>query len=195
MVLHGLRCLGAVPASRIAEAVRLPLAEVESELIDLGVAGLVGYTPGSFAGWTLTDDGRQTLADRLVRELDTTGARPAVEDAHRVFGDLNPEVLEACTAWQLRSDQPDRLNDHTDDAYDARVLRRLSALDRRGQALCADLAAVLARFEPYGDRLHAALERARSGDTAAVTDRTDSYHAVWFQLHEDLLVTLGIPRW
>jgi hypothetical protein len=28
-----------------------------------------------------------------------------------------------------------------------------------------------------------------------VTDSTASYHAVWFQLHEDLLVTLGIPRW
>jgi hypothetical protein len=27
-----------------------------------------------------------------------------------------------------------------------------------------------------------------------VTDRTASYHAVWFQLHEDLLATLGIPR-
>jgi hypothetical protein len=27
-----------------------------------------------------------------------------------------------------------------------------------------------------------------------VTDSTASYHAVWFQLHEDLLATLGIPR-
>jgi hypothetical protein len=27
-----------------------------------------------------------------------------------------------------------------------------------------------------------------------VTDSTESYHIVWFQLHEDLLATLGIPR-
>jgi hypothetical protein len=27
-----------------------------------------------------------------------------------------------------------------------------------------------------------------------VSDSTESYHAVWFQLHEDLLATLGIPR-
>lgn len=34
-----------------------------------------------------------------------------------------------------------------------------------------------------------------AGDPAAVTESTESYHAVWFQLHEDLLVTLGRPRW
>jgi hypothetical protein len=27
-----------------------------------------------------------------------------------------------------------------------------------------------------------------------VADTLDSYHTVWFQLHEDLLVTLGISR-
>jgi hypothetical protein len=27
-----------------------------------------------------------------------------------------------------------------------------------------------------------------------VADSTESYHTVWFQLHEDLLATLGMPR-
>jgi hypothetical protein len=36
--------------------------------------------------------------------------------------------------------------------------------------------------------------RAKSGALDYVTDSTASYHSVWFQLHEDLLVTLGIPR-
>jgi hypothetical protein len=27
-----------------------------------------------------------------------------------------------------------------------------------------------------------------------VADNLESYHSVWFQLHEDLLATLGIPR-
>ena len=53
---------------------------------------------------------------------------------------------------------------------------------------------VLMRFGLYGTRLTAALERALAGNTAYVTDTLDSYHTVWFQLHEDLLVTLGISR-
>lgn len=195
MVLHALRCLGSVPARRIAEAVAMTEAEVESELIDLAVAGLVGYTPGVFAGWLLTDEGRAQVSVRAARELDAAGTRDLVERWYGDFMDLNPELLRTCTAWQLREDLGSQPNDHSDERYDARVLRRLLDLDERGQRVCAGLAAALDRFAPYAGRLRSALERALAGDTAAVTDRTDSYHAVWFQLHEDLLVTLGRPRW
>ena len=85
-------------------------------------------------------------------------------------------------------------NDHTDTAYDARVLDRLTDLDRRAGAVCADLAAAAPRFGRYRDRLSDALARARAGAGEYVTDSMDSYHIVWFQLHEDLLNTLGIPR-
>jgi hypothetical protein len=50
------------------------------------------------------------------------------------------------------------------------------------------------RFRRYRVRLTDALASARSGTLDDVTDSTASYHAVWFQLHEDLLATLGIPR-
>jgi hypothetical protein len=52
----------------------------------------------------------------------------------------------------------------------------------------------LTRFALYRTRLTIALERALGGNIAYVTDTVDSYHSVWFQLHEDLLVTLGISR-
>ena len=194
-MLHALRCLGSVPASRIAEAAALPEADVESDLIDLAVNGLVGYTPGVFSGWLLTDRGRDEVARRAASELRATGAREAVERGFADFLVLNPELLAACTAWQIRDEGGSLPNDHTDHRYDDKVLKRLVALDGRAQPLCGRLATALPRFGPYGPRLSAALERALAGDTAAVTDRTDSYHAVWFQLHEDLLVTLDRPRW
>jgi hypothetical protein len=74
------------------------------------------------------------------------------------------------------------------------VLERLIALDADAQALCARLGAVLQRFSHHGPRLAAALARARSGELDLITDSLDSYHSVWFQLHEDLLVTLTISR-
>lgn len=195
LVLHTLRCIGSVPAGRIAEALALPESEVESDLIDLAVAGLVSYTPGVFSGWLLTERGRDEVTRRAVAELETTGAREAVERGFADFLVLNPELLATCTAWQVRDDGGSLPNDHTDHRYDDKVLKRLVALDQRGQKVCRELAAALPRFAPYAGRLTAALDRALTGDTAAVTDRTDSYHSVWFQLHEDLLVTLDRPRW
>jgi hypothetical protein len=46
----------------------------------------------------------------------------------------------------------------------------------------------------YGARLTNALDRALAGDVALVADDMESYHNVWFQLHEDLLATIGRSR-
>lgn len=61
--------------------------------------------------------------------------------------------------------------------------------------MVSDLGAGFNRFGRYRVRLIEALARAQSGELSYVIDSTESYHTVWFQLHEDLLVTLGIPRW
>lgn len=187
LVLHALRCIGFAGLPRVAEATGLPEADAESELIDLAVAGLVTHLSGSFGGWGLTEAGRAADAQRIAGELEAAGARPAVAAAYERFLVLNPELLDLCTAWQLRS--------AGDPAADARVLDRLTDFDRRAAEVCAALSAALPRFRRYRVRLGDALGRARSGALEDVTNSTASYHAVWFQLHEDLLATLGIPRW
>ncbi|MEU6076819.1 transcriptional regulator [Micromonospora sp. NPDC047074] len=195
LVLHALRCVGAAGPARLAEATGLPESDVESELIDLAVAGLVTRAPGAFGGWSLTGAGRAADAERVTAELDTAGARPAVTGAYDGFLLLNPELLDLCTAWQLRSvDGVAAPNDHSDPAYDGRVLDRLADLHRRADDVCVRLSAALPRFQRYRSRLAHALASARSGAVEYVTDDLASYHVVWFQLHEDLLVTLGIPR-
>jgi hypothetical protein len=195
LVLHALRCIGFAGLGRVAAATGLPEPDVESELIDLAVAGLVSHVAGDFGGWGITEAGRAVDAERIAGELDTAGTRTVVAAAYHGFLVLNPELLDLCTAWQMRSvDGVVTLNDHSDPGYDARVLDRLTDLDRRAAAVCADLSAAMLRFRRYRVRLTDALASARSGALDDVTDSTASYHAVWFQLHEDLLATLGIPR-
>ena len=180
---------------RLAEATGLPAPDVESELIDLAVAGLVRHEPGDFGGWGLTGPGRTADSERISAELATSGTRPAVTAAYDRFLVLNPELLDLCTAWQTRSIAGVMtMNDHDDPAYDARVLDRLTAFHRRATPVCTDLSASLHRFNRYAARLEDALNRALRGAIEYVADNTSSYHSVWFQLHEDLLVTLGIPR-
>jgi hypothetical protein len=195
LVLHALRCIGFTDLTRVAGATGLTSSAAESRLIDLAVDGLVTRTPGAFGGWGLTEAGKVEDARLVESELDAAGTRDAVTGAFETFLVLNPELLDLCTAWHMRPvDGVTEVNDHTDTAYDGRVLARFVDLDHRVSAVCAALAAALPRFGCYRRRLTAALDLARAGRLEHLADTTTSYHNVWFQLHEDLLVTLGIPR-
>ncbi|RZQ62360.1 transcriptional regulator [Amycolatopsis suaedae] len=195
LVLHALRCAGTSSRGRVAAATGFGESEVESELIDLAVAGLVTHEPGEFGGWSMTEAGRAEDARRITGELESAGAHAAVTAAFEDFLVLNPELLDLCTAWQVRTvDGVVTVNDHTDSAYDTRVLGRFADLDRRAAAVRTALSAALPRFERYRIRLTAALEHAAAGRLEYVADDIASYHTVWAELHEDLLATLGIPR-
>ncbi|MEV6244063.1 transcriptional regulator [Lentzea sp. NPDC051838] len=194
LVLHALRCVGTAGLTRLAATTGLGEPDVESELIDLAVAGLV-TRDAEFGVWSLTGPGRAAGVKRITDELDSAAARPAVIAAFDGFLVLNPELLDLCTAWQIRSvDGVTIANDHGDPSYDTRVLDRFADFHGRATVVCTDLSAALPRFGRYRIRLAEALERTRAGDLAELADSTSSYHVVWAELHEDLLVTLGIPR-
>jgi hypothetical protein len=194
-VLHALRCVGTTGLTRVASFTGLEESDVESELIDLAVAGLVTHHKG-FGGWALTESGRSADAARIKAELESAGTRPALAEAFDAFLVLNPELLDLCTAWQIRSaDGVTTVNDHSDTAYDARVLALFSDFHARAVVVIAALAAAAPRFERYDARLSEALDRAQAGERERLADTIDSYHAIWAELHEDLLATLGIARW
>ncbi|MCO8277023.1 transcriptional regulator [Actinoplanes sp. TRM 88003] len=191
-VLHVLRCTGFAELARVADAAGLSEAETESGLIDLAVDGLVTREMGA---WGLTAAGTAEDLRRTAAELAAAGTEGLVGSAYEKFMVLNPELLDLCSAWQMRSvDGVPTPNDHRDTAYDTKVLELFGDLDRRAEEVCAELAKALPRFGRYRHRLGAALERARGGAREELADSMTSYHVVWFQLHEDLLVTLGRPR-
>lgn len=195
LVLHALRCIGFTTPPTVAAATGLAESQVESTLSDLTAAGLVTHLEGAFGGWGLTEVGRAADAERIAADLDAASARPTAAAGYEAFLVLNAELLDLCTAWQLTNvDGAVRINDHTDHAYDSRVLERLADLHGRATIVLAPLATALPRFGRYPIRLAEALARAQAGAQEYVADSTASYHTVWFQLHEDLLVTLGLPR-
>jgi len=177
LVLHALRCMGSTVVGRVAAATGLPESTVESELIDLAVAGLVTHTSGDFGGWSLTEAGKAEDDALVASEVDDV--RAAVTRCYKGFLVLNPELLDICAAWQTRF---------------VDVLGVLTDFHGRADAVLADLSAALPRFARYRTRLGYAFDRVAAGHTAYLTDNLESYHVVWFQLHEDLLATLGIPR-
>lgn len=196
LVLHGLRLKGFADAGAVSEAGGVAEHEAKPLLDELVAEGLATYRDGKLSGYSLSRDGRAHHARLLAAELAATGARAPVDGAYRRFLVLNPELLGVCTAWQLREvDGESAVNDHSDRAYDAGVIEQLVALDARVQPICAELSDALARFSSYGPRLASAAARVRGGDTDWFTKpMIPSYHTVWFEMHEDLLCTLGIER-
>ena len=74
-------------------------------------------------------------------------------------------------------------------------IERLMVVHEAVVPIADDLAAALPRFGRYGPRLTNAVDRVRAGEVDWFTKPVlDSYHSVWFELHEDLLATLGIER-
>lgn len=193
LVLHGLRLAGFKPAEKVAELVELPVGQVQSELNRLGEAQLAAHRDGRVSGWSLTPAGRAEGERRLAVELDDAGLRDDVLACYRRFLALNGQMLAVCTDWQMRDLQT--LNDHGDAAYDEAVVARLAAIDAEVQPICAHLASGLGRFGRYGGRLARALAQVQAGERDWFTKpMIASYHTVWFELHEDLLATLGIDR-
>ena len=196
LVMHGLRLKGFAEAPAVAEAVGITEIEAKPVLDELVVQQLATYRDGRISGFTLTPDGRAEHAGLLAAELDAVGARDAVHTTYRRFLSFNTELLTVCTAWQLRDVAGESTpNDHSDAAYDADVIEDLATLHTKVEPVCDDLGALLDRFAGYGPRLSYALIQVRAGDLDLFTKpMVPSYHTVWFELHEDLLATLGIAR-
>jgi pyruvate, orthophosphate dikinase len=102
-------------------------------------------------------------------------------------------MKDTVTAWQLKS--PDVVNDHADADYDRGVLDRLAALHDDAMTFTEAHENPTGRLAVYRERLGRAVEAARGGDGRYVASpRVDSYHGVWFELHEDLIQLAGRTR-
>jgi hypothetical protein len=196
LVLHTLRLRGFVDADIVSAACRLPEPLVDGVLGGLAERGFVTHRDGRIRGWSLTKDGRAGGERLLAEELDQIGCRTVVRDAYDRFRQINEPFLECCTRWQLREvNGTMRPNAHEHRGYDETILADLDRLDDTVQVICTDLAAVLARFGHYNGRFAVARVRVHDGEHDWFTKpMIDSYHAVWFELHENLLATLNIER-
>jgi hypothetical protein len=162
----------------------------DNPIVELLISeGLVARARASIR---LTSDGRAAHAvwARVPpgSELESTVAR-----GYERFLPLNVEFLRVCHDWQVRPGEIP--NDHGDAPYDWAVLDRLRTIDERTAPVVRRVARDVARFDGYARRLRTARARVDEGEQEWFTSpRIDSYHTVWMQLHEDLLLALGRAR-
>ncbi len=196
LVLLALRLRSFAPAEAVAQTAGLPVDEVTERLAGYRERGWARFREGRMTGWMATPEGREEGERLLAAELDGHVLRPLVTGAYQRFLAVNQRLLDICTDWQLREvDGAQVVNDHTDALYDAVVADSLATIDSVTHPVLDELADALERFGGYGPRLSSALSKVQGGDGEWFTKPTiDSYHTVWFELHENLLATLGIER-
>jgi hypothetical protein len=199
LVLHAVRLLGFTDSTATAERAGVGHQDTIEILRDAEQRGWVQHDAfAGLEGWSLTAEGRAENQRQLAHERASADPDDVIGSVYRDFLPLNARLVRACTEWQVKPTREDRLapNDHTDPSWDDRILDELAALGIALAPLIARLTRVLPRFAGYDTRFDAALHRAQAGQNEWV-DRTtnDSCHRVWFQLHEDLVATLGIDRW
>lgn len=168
-------------------------AEDAAALLDrLAADGLVEMAAGSFR---LAEDGKTVASELIASDREAWGSDQALAALDR-FLELDARMKQTVTDWQMRTvDGEQQFNDHTDAAYDRSVLDRLAGLHDDAVAWLGPLMERLPRLRRYRARLERAAARALNGDQAYVASpRVDSYHSVWFELHEELIQLAGRTR-
>jgi hypothetical protein len=198
LTLLGLRLKGFGGPDAIAELTGLDEATVQAQLEKAAADELVMHREGgAISGWAILPPGRTLGEELLGAELDKVGGRDTVQAAYEDFLHLNRQMLQLCTDWQVvkGADGGETINQHDDADYDAAVIGRLKALHEDLVPILEELTGLLPRYGPYEPRFESALERLDAGELEYFTKPLiASYHTVWFELHEDLLATLGIDR-
>jgi hypothetical protein len=196
LVLHTLRLKGFAEPPDVADATTLPEDAVTELLAGFRDRDLVARRDGRVCGFTLTPAGKDHHSALLEKERAEAGCLPRVAWAYDAFLAHNETFKQLCADWQLRTIGGRQVpNDHTDGAYDAAIAGRLTALQTQVATVLDEIGGVMTRFCPYGDRLESAVTRFVGGDAGALSRPLNrSYHDVWMELHEDLLLTLGRDR-
>ncbi len=193
LALHALAVKKAGPPSAVADVLGEGPDRVEAALRAAAGAGRAIEAKGMFMA---TPAGREWLLERYPDAFASFRASAEAADGYERFERINRELLRLFTEWQMMPVGSETVpNDHADAAYDDRIIDRLGALHERAERPLRELAALEPRLAEYTRRLDLAYDRVLAGEHDYVSGaKVDSYHTVWFELHEDLLRMLGRER-
>jgi phosphoenolpyruvate-protein kinase (PTS system EI component) len=187
LVLHTLRVRGFVTPDGFRESIGDHPGELLAELVADGKVrhiekrDMYGLLPPG-------KEHQESLLDAYAG----ADVQAALQTHYERFLELNDVFKQLCTDWQMRDGEQ---NDHGDTDYDAAVIGRLVALNDDARPTLDGFTAGLARMGRYAGRLDEALGKLQAGETNLFTGvMCSSYHDVWMELHEDLIVLQRIDR-
>jgi len=190
-VMRALSLLGFATCDRIAASLTTSAESVRG-VLDKLPPHHVSHGP---AGIGLAPQGRIWLQAKLHAERDRVDQASA-DLVYQEFIRLDAGFKRLVTDWQMRvADGRMVANDHADTTYDDAVRFRLRAFHRETMELMPRICACVPRLEPFKMRFARAAAAVSAGDGSMIASPLkDSYHTVWFELHEELIHLSGRNR-
>lgn len=192
-VMHSIAIKQNPSAGEITNASDLMVVLVKQILAKAEESGRVACVDDRYL---LTPAGRMILESDYSRFYDDLRQDQQFVESYEQFERINDNLKQIITDWQTADVGGKRIpNDHRDRNYDDKIIARLGDIHERIEPLLDRMAGREARFETYKKKLLNALEKAEHGEFAWVSDaKCESYHTVWFEMHEDVLRMLGRKR-
>jgi pyruvate,orthophosphate dikinase len=190
-VVRALALLGFATVERVAIALAATPEIVDKVLNSLPQTH-IGKAP---RGLHVTPEGRAWLQGKLKAERGGID-RSAAERLYRDFTALDARFKRLVTDWQVRLiDGKQVPNNHADAAYDAAVRAGVADFHQATLAILPEILMLMPRLKPFATRLAHAANAIAAGDGSMIASPLkDSYHTVWFELHEELIHLAGRDR-
>jgi len=146
-------------------------------------------------GYTLTPEGRENLAESLANERATINS-VRLEAVYARFCALNGPFKQLISDWQLRTVNGENVpNDHSDAEYDSSIFAKLQQSHDAMSDVLAKAADLVPRLAVYRPRFDDALAEVLRGNIRMMAAPiVDSYHTLWFELHEEFIELCGRTR-
>jgi pyruvate, orthophosphate dikinase len=195
-LMRAVALLGIAADARLAAVLAIPLDAARNALDALPP----GHVSRSARGLQLTPDGKRWLQSQLAAErlrIDADRANSLYEQfTDEQFTEADTVLKRVIAGWQVREvDGRDVINDHSDADYDAAIRAMLRAVHSKAVPLIDEILALAPRLDLYRTRLARAAAAVDAGDgTMVASPFKDSYHTVWFELHEELMHLAGRDR-
>jgi hypothetical protein len=186
-VLRAVRLKGRVSEADLVATLDEEPADIAATLAQLTAAGLL--VEGR--ALRISPEGRERLNALLAEErsgVDQNVLAKSYDD----FRAVNNEFKGLLSDWQIKDGQP---NSHDDPEYDAAVLNHLDNVHQQVLPVIATVTTLLPRLSRYAEKLDSAFAKIKAGETVWLARPIiDSYHTVWFELHEELIAASGLTR-
>lgn len=169
------------------------ITSILAKFVEKGYAEKEFSTEGEI--WKITPVGEKFVNSYRQFILAQTGQKETIIKKCEEFENLNVKFKELVTNWQVKIiDGIPVLNDHSDPDYDSAILNQIFNLHENVIKTLDKMASILPIYKNYIGRLDFAIEKLGEGAFDYLTKDKNSYHNVWFELHESILKLWGKER-
>jgi hypothetical protein len=139
--------------------------------------------------------GEKTIQEHRRLVLEQGGRKDEILAYCNEFEDVNRRFKALVVRWQMRDvNGMQVVNNHTDKEYDSTIVAELGKIHEETKNVINKIAQAFPTHKRYIGRFESALNRLKDGDAKYMAIARDSYHGIWYELHESLLKLSGKER-